>query len=62
MLMHSNSAVMQINCGLDEIKPNAGADDPRDIATAMIPLEQMRDIARGNSDAVVRDCDHGLLG
>ncbi len=53
---------MQVDHHLDEIEPDAGADDARNIAAAMIALEQPIEIAGGNADAVIGDGDDNFVG
>ncbi len=57
-----DAATMQIDHHLHEVEPNARPDDARNIAAAMIALEQTIKILRGNADAVVLDGNHHVVG
>src|SRR5271163_1407071 len=58
---HLNTAAMHLDGHLDEVEAYAGADNARDVAAAVIALEQPIEVGRGNADARICDGDDGLL-
>ena len=57
-----DSAAMQIDRHFDEVEADAGADDTRYVAAAVIALEQMLEITRRDADAAVRDRNDDRIG
>ena len=53
---------MHVDHHLDEVEADAGADDPRDVAAAVIALEQPVEVGRRNADAMIGDGDDDLVG
>src|ERR1700722_8458587 len=48
-----DSTLVKIDSRLDQIKADAGPDDARNIAAAVIAFEQPAEIGLGNADAAV---------
>ena len=61
LLSTATCAAMHVDHHLDEVKADAGADDPRDVAAAVIALEQPVEVGGGNADAVIGDGDDDLV-
>ena len=59
---HRDGAVMQVDRHFDEIEPDAGADNPRHVAAAMITLEHVLQIVGRNADTTVGKCDFNFVG